>query len=387
LSEKDAPQTTAKEDGTKGIVPKPIGEAKEIVLENLEDEDFELSDIGFLSKPMTIEEVRLCDKEMQPYLKGSMYYCKDPTCLTCNVHDQKRKQKIIDVLRSKEKLEAREALIRRHFEPNTSVTVMTVNTGQIHLFLNWVCSCEANGVTVRDSTLMIPTDDKAAEVIKKNKFVMLGLDWIRELGFMIDSRYEGANSAGWNPHIQGHSDINSVTVIVANDLVRMGYRLLLHDVDIVWRTDPRPWLQKAAIHRDCLTMLAPRWDALGVANSGFVWMESNRRTRIFMQTLENLLPVKGISDQQLWNALLRHYKFRQISFRVLPRKQFQLLYDDTLRKWNQLESYSLVVHGVSHRKTYRLSKAGLWFFNETCSAWDSSLNPCNGAYLKDDCNI
>jgi len=360
---------------------------KSVVLARLDDEIFDLDDVGFPPKPLTIEEVRLCDREMQPFLKGSMYSCPDPTCLKCNKADQNRKRKLIEVLRSEERMKKRISMIKTKFKPKSAVTVMTVNTGQIHLFLNWVCSCERHGIEVRDSTLMVPTDRNAANIIERNNFTILPLDWITELGFTIDAKYEGADQAGWNPHMQGHSDINSVTVIVANDLVQNDYTLLLHDVDIVWQIDPRDWLRDAAIQRDCLAMFAPRWDSLGVANSGFVWMVANKRTKIFMQTLENLLPVKGISDQQLWNALLRHHKFRQIGFRVLPLLQFQLLYDHTLRKWNQIKDKAIVVHGVSHRKTYRLAKANLWFFDEKCSAYTKDLVPCGGDFMAPSCKI
>jgi len=363
------------------------GEKDEIMWNALEEEQFELTDIGFPAKPLTIEEARLCDREMQPWLKGSLYSCKDPTCRACNKQDQRRKQKLIDVLRNEKNVKARHAQIDEAFKGKESITLMTVNTGQIHLFLNWVCSCDHHGIPVRDSTYMVPTDEKAAEIIRKNGFVALPLDWMNELGFKIDSGYEGADTSGWNPHMEGHSDINSVTIIVANDIIQKGYTLLLHDVDIVWKRDPRGWLKDAAQQRDLLAMFAPRWDALGVANSGFIWLKSNRRTKIFIQTLENLLPIKNISDQQLWNALIRHYRFRQIGFRVLPLPQFQLLYDHTLRRWDQVGSHAIVVHGVSHRKTYRLAKAKLWFFDETCDAYDKDLVPCNGDFFAPSCKI
>jgi len=353
---------------------------------SLEDEDsYNLTDVGFPEKALSIEEARLCDRVLQPWLKGSMYSCPDPTCLKCARYDYERKEALIKAFKEDSFEKRRLDLYKKHFKPNTSVVVMSVNMGQIHLWLNWVCSCELNGIEVRSFTLMIPTDEKAAKIIAKNGFISLETSWLKKLHFKIDSIWEGPDRLGWNPHMQGHSDINSVTVIVANEIIRLDYTLLLHDVDIVWKLDPREYLAREVVHRDLLVMFAPRWDALGVANSGFVWMVPNRRTKIFMQTLENLLPIKGISDQQLWNAVLRHYKFRQIAFRVLPMKQFQLLYDHTLRKWNLVEKYAMVVHGVSHRKTYRLAKAKLWYFNSTCSAFDEALVPCKGEFFAPHC--
>mmetsp|Transcript_4 Transcript_4/g.7 ORF Transcript_4/g.7 Transcript_4/m.7 type:complete len:507 (+) Transcript_4:140-1660(+) len=354
----------------------------------LEDEDnYELTEIGFPNKPLTIEEARLCDRQEQTWLKGSMYRCQDPTCMKCARHDAPRKEEIIKAFKEESFLKERMALYQKHFKPKQPVTVMSVNKGQIHLWLNWVCSCEKNGIPVRNSTLMVPTDDVAAKVIEKNNFLSLNLKWLSSLSFKIDAEFEGADKSGWNPHMQGHSDINSVTIIVANEIIQLNYTLLLHDVDIVWKRDPRHWLTEAAVHRDALAMFAPRWDALGVANSGFMWITPSRRTRIFMQTLENLLPIKGISDQQLWNAALRHYKFRQITFRVLPLKQFQLLYDHTLRRWKSLKDDAIVVHGVSHRKTYRLASAKLWYFDESCSAFEPSFVPCNGEFFKASCKV
>lgn len=357
------------------------------VLRVLEDGDYDLGDIGFPKRALSIEEARLCDRELQPWLKGSMYRCPDPTCLRCDPHDQNRKKSIMRMIRSDAIEGPRIAILKSKFSNASSVTLMTVNSGQLHLWLNWVCSCDANGIEVRSSTLMFPTDQEAYDIIVKNGFTALPLDWAKKLGFQIDSKYEGADGAGWNPHMQGHSDINAITIMIANDLIKLGHTVLIHDVDIVWKVDPRPWLFNAAIHRDCLTMFAPRWDALGVANSGFVWLKANRRTQVFIQTLENLLPIKGISDQQLWNAILRHPRFRQIGFRVLPLTQFQLLYDHTLRRWNQYKDKALVVHGVSHRKSYRLAKAGLWYFKEGCKAFDQKWMPCGGRLLDDSCKV
>ena len=41
-------------------------------------------------------------------------------------------------------------------------------------------------------------------------------------------------------------------------------------------------------------MVAARWDAQGTANTGMVFMRSNRRTKLLMDSVVNLFPIKGV---------------------------------------------------------------------------------------------
>jgi len=66
------------------------------------------------------------------------------------------------------------------------------------------------------------------------------------------------------------------------------------DVDIAWIRDPRIWLTNDALRADVLAMVAARWDAQGTANTGMVFMRSNRRTKLLMDSVVNLFPIKGV---------------------------------------------------------------------------------------------
>ena len=135
------------------------------------------------------------------------------------------------------------------------------------------------------------------------------------------------------------------------------FTVLLMDVDIVF-TDPRAMPGTAAALD--MVMAAPRFDSLGLANSGFVYFRPTQAARIFLQSFENIAALKRRQDQPILNALLRHRMMHQLSWRVLSQDLFT-----TLQKAGNLSltRESTVAHVISTNKRVRLQKAGLWFLN------------------------
>ena len=155
-----------------------------------------------------------------------------------------------------------------------------------------------------------------------------------------------------------------------------GHHVLMVDVDIAWIRDPRLWLANDALSADVLAMVAARWDAQGTANTGMVFMRSNRRTKLLMESIVNLFPIKGWSDQVLFNQVLRHFQMRQVSFHNLPTRLFPVLpgaaKDIAKAAWHA-EAYT--VHAVGGHKEQRLDEAGLMFYNASCSIFHKNLKP------------
>ena len=68
-----------------------------------------------------------------------------------------------------------------------------------------------------------------------------------------------------------------------------------------------------------------RGDSKGPANSGFIYLRSNCKIKIFTDTLVHYigLVLIGRSDQRHWNLFLREYDFRLVNFRQIIKKYSQ----------------------------------------------------------------
>mmetsp|Transcript_16709 Transcript_16709/g.20071 ORF Transcript_16709/g.20071 Transcript_16709/m.20071 type:complete len:358 (-) Transcript_16709:1566-2639(-) len=329
---------------------------------------------GFPEIPLTPETALLCDENINIRLgKNSETVCpQDPTCKKCanHYHDTKRLLKYFH--RGDE--ERRERL-RKWFpipkgKESRDIIVCSVNFGQLYLFLNWACSCWKNQVfDVRLYTWIIPTDTKTYDILVALGFNAEPLDWMSNGTkiHVMSPRYDGHANVG------AHSQINSITAFASNFAVQMGFYTLLMDVDMVFLHNPFPWLHRSADRRDVLGMYSPRWDNYGFMNSGFLFFVPTEKTKILLESYENLCLIKSISDQQLWNVVIRHYAFRQLTQRILPRQIFFLF-------WNSLEKYGYhpnvtkVLHTVSDHKASRLIAINQWHFNDKCPFWDRSAN-------------
>ena len=70
---------------------------------------------------------------------------------------------------------------------------------------------------------------------------------------------------------------------------------MMQDVDFVWMADPREVLHRGQRGRDVVGCDARRSDAHSPGNTGFVYFVSNYKTKMFINSIINLLPLKGRS--------------------------------------------------------------------------------------------
>eukprot|EP00468_Gymnochlora_sp_CCMP2014_P004676 CAMPEP_0167761690 /NCGR_PEP_ID=MMETSP0110_2-20121227/12319_1 /TAXON_ID=629695 /ORGANISM="Gymnochlora sp., Strain CCMP2014" /LENGTH=282 /DNA_ID=CAMNT_0007648415 /DNA_START=13 /DNA_END=858 /DNA_ORIENTATION=+ len=173
---------------------------------------------------LTLEEAALCDPKTQAVLKGEPYVCaEDVTCLMCQEEGYTKKfNEQLKTWMDSEHTKERKAIYEK-FRSQELVIIQAVNTGQLHLWLNWVCSCEANGINPRDITIMLPSDENAYNMIKKSGFVA-----VKPPKYDIDPNWGGRQGR------QGHTFVNNMFVLTARELLALGHEVILHDVDIVW---------------------------------------------------------------------------------------------------------------------------------------------------------
>mmetsp|Transcript_42323 Transcript_42323/g.67822 ORF Transcript_42323/g.67822 Transcript_42323/m.67822 type:complete len:379 (-) Transcript_42323:873-2009(-) len=274
-----------------------------VLYEDPLDDKVELMD--FPKEPLTIQTATLCDTKKNIIYSDSSPCSGDNTCEKCAQGSIKRFRQIEAVIRAPKRLKRRLGEMKEQFgppSPESIVLVMAVNYGQLLLLLNFLCSLERLGLDPSKFLMIVPVDFKTANILSQLGIKHLDPEWTKEC--KIDTKYTG--SAVFVP--RGHVDINNVVLLIANDLfINLGYNIILHDVDIAWLRDPREYLLKAGQRRDMLGMSAPYYNAKGGYNTGFVFVRNSTKSRIFMQSFENLAPLKQISDQALFNSIFRHY--------------------------------------------------------------------------------
>ena len=65
---------------------------------------------------------------------------------------------------------------------------------------------------------------------------------------------------------------------------------------------------------DCLTQLAPRWDAQRTANTGLVFFRPTFRSKILVQIVVDTLAIAMHVEDQLWfDQALRHSYLRSLA--------------------------------------------------------------------------
>merc|ERR550534_3284239 len=88
----------------------------------------------------------------------------------------------------------REALAQ--LDPMGGTVILTMlNFAYAFLFTNFVCGCEKRGIRIRDSMLVVTTDEKGYDLAKKMGFVTILTDWVTN-SYNIDSRAPKTFSSG-----------------------------------------------------------------------------------------------------------------------------------------------------------------------------------------------
>lgn len=90
--------------------------------------------------------------------------------------------------------------------------------------------------------------------------------------------------------------------------------------------------------------------------------------RIFLKSMENAAIIKGTSDQKLWNAVLRHFVFQQLEWRLLPQA---VVYKYSGRQATPPDHRALLMHALGTNKREKLSRFNLWLLNPSCPFYDA----------------
>jgi len=334
---------------------------------------------GFFEKPdapgQYLEQLKMCESaRMLPAGHVWLNCQKDPTCVQCIGTNFMQSAKLMqDACFNDATRKSRESVILDAFGPpddfDGPLIVAAVNSDYLSLMVNWACARLAFGLgnATQDTVLL------TADMESYNLAVSLGFRAVMDPSVHFENHPVTYNDK--------HVVSQSMLFCMLHQLSEMGYDVILHDVDLVWKRDPRdgmlfnPQWNKV----DIMGALAPRYDSHGPLNSGFVFMRSNRKVRAYLRTMVALTPVMYWlrSDQVIYNSLLRHWRFRQLHFHVLPRAAFVDMHTTTGKDGNVklVNNETYVYHVVSHdaghdkamHKINRLRMVSHWFLQDTCT--------------------
>ncbi|MEM1110349.1 MAG: putative nucleotide-diphospho-sugar transferase [Pseudomonadota bacterium] len=185
------------------------------------------------------------------------------------------------------------------------------------LFENWLASCAAAGIEVRDRLLLF-TLDEAAQL----KAETLGV----QAYCLTPGRYGEAGGS-----VQFADRKFSRTMFYKNvivyELLALGANVLFQDVDVVWLRDPLQHLP--ALEPDCDLLIMydgpNRVHAPLYVNTGFFYARNTAASKALFETAaRNTATVFNCgSHQRPFNQILAHFLIHNVlSLRILPEETF-----------------------------------------------------------------
>jgi len=319
---------------------------------------------GFPKKPLDVKELAMCDPGGRINTLRDVWVCpSDPSCLKCSSLTVNMFTRLVKAFRFGDMVAQRVNYFKNRFGNRKTVIVISVNYGQLFLLLNWLCSLSLLGLDINDFGLIVPTDVESSALLDRIGIKHLSTDWTRN--YQIEKRYTGIATG-----IQ-HVQINNVVLLTANELLDAGYNVVLHDVDIVWKVNVLEYLEQTGVYFDIVGMFAPFVGAKYPLNTGLIYLRNTARTKVFMKSTENAAAVKFISDQELFNMVLRSLHFEQVRRQVLPESRF---YKYNGRRSQPPSNDMYLYHAVGAHKMGSMKFHHQWLFNISCPYYDKDVD-------------
>ena len=231
-----------------------------------------------------------------------------------------------------------------------TVILMVFNHGYSLFFYNFLCSLQKLDKfdDLKQRLFIVVTDKKSKDMLS-NSFEWLMIYYPSWLGNKILSSITNENSIKFGSG--AFKQTVALQIMIMSDLINSGYNVLLCDTDIVFNKNPLPYLLSLVRKHDTDIQLISDYKCDTTINSGFIFMISNCKTRIFMDTMVKYVGLTfidklGIDDQILWNLLINDQHFRQINVAILDPNKFVNGNQVNLMHQNNNNDYSnfLVFH-------------------------------------------
>jgi len=304
----------------------------------------------------------------------------------CSIPGQNRRQvqKMKKVILNPVRLEQMKKELDRLNPPEGTVILTLLNTGYLFLFVNFVCGCEARGINIRDSLLLVTVNMEGYYLARKMGFAVMNTQYIKDSGgYDIDPNAPESFSGGHYFWLAGMMNV------FAADVLSFGYNVLLQDADVTWRHDPRPYLNRPeaaefdvqAMKDGATARPGTRYDR--AYNGGFLWYRNNCRVKKYMETLRSL--VNWIlwvrTDQQVVNRLLTDSHFKGLKIHQLDEDLF--VNGNRWDPWKMKPNRKLPLEGLvwhaswTHNHFLKMTKflvVGEWHISN-CRWYDPDIIP------------
>ncbi len=185
------------------------------------------------------------------------------------------------------------------------------------LFKNWLASCDAHDIDVRQRLIAFTLDKEADEKTRE-----LG---VRSYFLDPDHYMEAGGSDVYGDKAFANTMFYKNAIVL--ELLSLGANVLFQDVDLVWRKDPFSYLNNECESEDlCIMYDGPnRIYRPLYGNTGFIYARCTNASRaVFETALGNTASIFQCRSHQLpFNGILAHfYMHNLLSLKVLPESLF-----------------------------------------------------------------
>ena len=254
------------------------------------------------------------------------------------------------------------ALLR--LDRDRPLVLMVLNAGHAELFANWAASCDVHEVAVRSRSVVFCVDEESADVVNRLGFAA----WYDpESCQSISSRAAEVYSD------QIFGDMMFPKTFAVNDLLSYGRDVLFQDVDLVWRRDPIPELDRPELQSAHALFMYdgpnPIYAPLH-ANTGFFLLRNRKAARHFwQQACDSFEEMRAHRSQQVVvNRLLAAPDAERLKVRILDEDTFANGHLFSVEDPVGLPDDPAVIHcSWTHNLDHKLEKlrlANLWFLDD-----------------------
>ncbi|KAL3811127.1 hypothetical protein ACHAXA_005938 [Cyclostephanos tholiformis] len=298
--------------------------------------------------------------------------------------------------------DVKDILTRRNVVRDNTVVVLTVNSGQSELLINFICAAKSRGIDT-GNVLVFPTDE-------------VSFNLARGLGV---AAYYDEKNFGKMPMgaARAYGDIIFANMMFAKVLCvlyvsLLGHDVLFQDVDIVWFKDPLTYFHdksNTAI-QDFDIMFQHDGNAQSryspfSANSGFYYVRSNKKTSYLFTSLlyHGAIIRKSKSHQQVLVQLLNeHSSMFGLKVKVFDASQTDM-FPGGYHYHQHWETMHAIISGKSNAYILHMSwtenkvnkvlffrQMGEWYVHDKCIGDDASNlidgNVADGALVEQCCS-
>ena len=185
------------------------------------------------------------------------------------------------------------------------------------LFENWLASCVAHGIDVKERLIVFTLDESAHRSTQA-----LGVK-----SYCLDPAMYGEAGGSARFGDMKFSRTMFYKNALIHDLLKLGCGVLFQDVDLIWLKDPMDYLVATGSQHDIHFMHdgPNRIHRPLYANTGFIYLRCTEASRALMETaLRNTATIFGCGSHQLpLNRILAHFILHNVlSVNVLPQALF-----------------------------------------------------------------